>query len=81
MRVPTSKKYVAEQVIVMPNWSKTFQAVRSHSPVFVLEKQHLSLNFERFFTSKDPLVATSDETSAPTSRKYIAEHGILKPNW
>ena len=37
-RAPTSGKYVAGQVIVMPNLSKTFQTVLSHSPVLTLEK-------------------------------------------
>ena len=27
-----------------------------------------------------PLVATFSETSAPTSRKYVAEKGIVVPN-
>ena len=35
MRAPTSRKYVAEQGIAMPNGSKTFQIFRSHSSVFL----------------------------------------------
>ena len=46
---PSSRKYVAEQVIVMPNWPRTFQAVSSHSFVLVSEKQPINLNFQSFF--------------------------------
>ena len=53
-RAPTSRKYVAEQGIVMPNWSKTFQTFWSHSSVFALEKQPKNLNFDSVFTSKRP---------------------------
>ena len=46
---PTSRKYVAEQDIVMANSSKTFQTFWSHSSVFALEKQPKNLNFQRGF--------------------------------
>ena len=36
---PASRKYVAEQGIVMPNLSKTFKTFWLHSSVFSLEKQ------------------------------------------
>ena len=77
----TSRKDVAEQYIVMSNWSKTFQTFWSHSSVFALEKQPKNLNFQRFLTLIDPLVATFNETRAPTSRKHISEQGILILNW
>ena len=48
-RAPTSKKYVSEQGIVMPNWSETFQTCWSYSSVFDLEKQPKNLNFQSFF--------------------------------
>ena len=48
IRAPTSKKYVAEHGIVMPNCSKTFQTVWSHSSVFALEKQPKNINFQSF---------------------------------
>ena len=51
---PTFTKYVADQGIVMRNWSKTFQIFWSHSFVFALEKQPNNLNFQSFFTSKRP---------------------------
>ena len=78
---PSSRKYTAEQVIVMPNWSRTFQTVSSHSSVFVLEKQLINLNFQSSFTSTDPLVAFFNETRAPTSRKHVTDQGIVRPNW
>ena len=34
-----------------------------------------------FLPLRDPLVATFNETRAPTSRKYVAEQGIVMPNW
>ena len=38
------------------------------------------LNFWIFLPVKKPLVATSSETCAPTSRKYVAEQDMLMPN-
>ena len=80
-RVTTSRKYVAEQGIVMPNWSKIFQAFWLHSSVFALEKQPQNLKLHSVFTSKRSLVATFNETRAPTFRKYVTEQGIMMPNW
>ena len=51
---PTSREYVAEQDIAMPNWSKIFQAFWLHSSLFALEKQPKNLNFQSVFTSKKP---------------------------
>ena len=51
---PTSRKYVVEQGLLTLNWSKTFQAFWSHSSLFALEEQHEKLNFQSFFTSKEP---------------------------
>ena len=48
-RVPTSRKYVAEQGIVMPISSKTFQTFSFHSSVFALEKQPNKSKFSGFF--------------------------------
>ena len=141
-RAPNSRKYVAEQGMLMPNWSKPFQTFWPHSSVFALEKQHRNKNFQRFFTSKRPfggyfqwntctyfhkicswtrhsdakliknisnflfallhfcfrkttwkvtfrgflplrdsLVAIFNDTRVPTSRKYVAEEGIIMLNW
>ena len=44
-RAPTSRKYVAEQGIVMPNWSKRCQTFWLHSSVLALEKQLKNLSF------------------------------------
>ena len=46
---PTSRKYVAEQGILRPNWSKKFQTLWLESSVFLLEKQPKNLNFQLFF--------------------------------
>ena len=81
-RAPTSRKYVSEQGIVMLNWSKTFQTLWLHSSVFNLEKLPKNLNFHSFFLPQiEPLVATLNEMCAATSRKYVAEEGIVMPNW
>ena len=53
-RAPMSRTYVFEQAIEMPNWSKTFQTLRSHSSIFALEKEPKNLIFQRFFTSNRP---------------------------
>ena len=58
-RAPTSRKYVAEQGIVMSNSSKTFQSFWLHSSVFALETQPKNLSFQWFFLPLgDPLLAT-----------------------
>ena len=143
MRVPTSRIYVTEKSIILPNWSKTLQSFWSHSSFFALEKLLKKINFQSFFTIKrpygdycqwnmctyfqricsstrysnakliknisiflvallrfsfskttykakfsevflpkrDPLVATLCETRACTSRKHVAEPGIVMQNW
>ena len=68
----------SEQGIMMLNWSKTFQSFWSHSSVLALEKQPKNLDFQSVFT---PLVATFNETCAPTSWKYVAQQGIGMPTW
>ena len=50
----TPWKYIAEQGIVIPSWSKTFQTFCSHSSVFALQKQPENLNFQKFFISRRP---------------------------
>ena len=80
-RAPASRKYVAEQVIVIQNWSKTFQTFWSHSSVLGLEEKSEKLNFQSFLHLRNPLVASNNETRAPTSRIYVADKGIVMPNW
>ena len=80
MRTPTSKENVAEQGIVIPNWSKISQTFKSHSSGLALEKQPKNVNFQSFLPLIDCLVATFNETRAPTSRKHVAEQGIEMPN-
>ena len=77
-RAPTSRKYVCEQGIVMPNLSKIIRTFRLHSSVFATKKLR---KFSEFFLPLiDSLVATFNEMSAPTSRKNIAEQGIVMSN-
>ena len=80
MREPTFKKFVAEQGTIMPNLWQIVQSFWSHSCVFALEKYPKNLNFQSFFTLKEALVATFNKTRVPTSRKYVAEQGIIMPN-
>ena len=65
----------------MPNLWQTLQSLWSHSSVFALEKYPKNLNFQSFFTSlQEALVANFNKKRALTSRKYIAEHGVIMPN-
>ena len=81
-RAPTFRKYVVEQGIVMPNWSKSFQTFWSHSSIFALEKKTKNLNFQSLFLPLgDPLVPTFNEMRATTFRSYVAEEGIVMSNW
>ena len=80
-RAPAYTKYIAEQSIVMPNWSKIIQTYRSHSSVFALEKQPKNVNFQSFLPLIDLLGGTFNETGAQTSIKYAAEQAIKIPNW
>ena len=51
---PTSRKYVSEQGIGMPNWLKIIQSFRSHSSAFTLEKQPKNQIFQSLFISNRP---------------------------
>ena len=53
-RAPASRKYVAEQGIVMPNWSKIIQIFWWHSSVLTLEKLRKNLNFQSCLRRIDP---------------------------
>ena len=48
-RAHTSRKYVVEQGIVMPNWSKIIEAFMSHSSAFAIEKLRKNLYFQSYF--------------------------------
>ena len=45
----------------------------SHFSVFAFEKYPKSINYQKFFTFKESLVATFNEKYALTSRKYVVE--------
>ena len=53
-RAVTCRKHVSEQNIIIPNWSKIIQRFWSHSSVFALEKQPISLNCLSFLTTNRP---------------------------
>ena len=75
------QKYVAEQGIVMPNWSNTFWTFWSHSFVFAWEND-LKIWISRVFSPlKDTLLDTFHETRAPTCRKHVYEQAIVMSNW
>ena len=79
-RATISRKYLAKQGIVLPNWLKIFQRFWWHPPFLFTKK--LKIQFFRDFLSLiDPLLATFSETRAHTSRKYVAKQGIVMPNW
>ena len=48
---------------------------------FYFKKQPKNLNFYSFLPLIDPLLATFNETRAPTSKKYVTEQGIVMQNW
>ena len=77
---PTSRKYVTEEGIVMPNWSKAFETFCSHYSVFALENNLRIIFFRVFLPLIDPLVVTCSGTCAPTSRKYVARKGLMMPD-
>ena len=80
MRAPTSRRYVAEEGIVLSNWLKLFQIFWLHSSVFLWEKQPKNLNFHSFFMSKKIVGDYFQKTCALTSRKYVSEPGMIIPN-
>ena len=72
-REPTSRKYVGEEGIMMLNWSKTLQTFWLQFSIFALEKELKISIFRVFLPLTDTLVATFNETRAPTSKKYAGE--------
>ena len=76
----TSRKYVFEQGMSIASLSEKNEVFWSHSSVFALEKQSKKVNFHSFLPLRDPLVATFNETCAPTSKKYVAKQDILMTN-
>ena len=84
-RTLTSRKYIAQQDIMIPNWSKIIQNFWSHSSILLcIEKLQKNLNFQSFFTSNRPFGRyfwNANEMRALTSKKNVAEQGIVTPNW
>ena len=77
----SSRKYISEQGISIPDSSKKNRFFGSHSSVFALEKQPKYPNFQSFVPLRNPLVAPFIETGPPASRKYVSEQGIAMLNW
>ena len=77
----TFRKHVAGQGAMLPNWSKIIETFRSHSGVFALGKQLKILIFRSLFISNRPFAGYFQWTRAQTSRKYVAEQGIVMPDW
>ena len=50
-RARTSRKYLAKQGVVMPNWTKIIQTFRSHSSISTIENLPKNLNFQSLFIS------------------------------
>ena len=68
----TSRKYLSEPRMIIPNLWEKFQFSWSHSSFFADEKEHKNLKFLEFFLPvRDALVATFNESRAPTSWKYV----------
>ena len=84
-RAQTSRKYVSEQGVVMPDWSKIIQTFRSHSSVFAWEKQPKNLNFQSFFISNRPFggyfqwKACTDSSKKCTWTRY-SDPKLIKNN-
>ena len=76
----SSRKYVSEQGISIPDLLKKHRFFGSHSSVFALEKQPKYPNFQSFVPLRNPLVAHFIETGPPASRKYVSEQGIAMLN-
>ena len=49
---PSSRKYVAEKGLMMPNLWQTRQSFWLHSSFFLLERYPKNLNFQSFYTTK-----------------------------
>ena len=73
----TSRKFVVQR---SKNLWKTKIALVI-LPLFCFREYTMKkLNFWTFLPLKNTLVATFNEVRAPTSRKNVAEQGILMPN-
>ena len=67
---------MTEQGVIIPNISRIVQSF-GRAPPFLPQKSSLKVSVLIFFISKKTLVITFNETRAPTSRKYVAEQGLM----
>lgn len=76
----TSRKCVFESGISIPDLLEKPPFFLSQSSNFAWKKQPENLNFHSFSLWKIILAASFNERHAVTSRKNVAEKGILMPN-
>ena len=77
----TSRKYLAEQGMELPNLSEKPKFFLSHSSVFTLEKYPKNLNLGAFLPLKKLLEATLCKVCPLTFRKkYVAKPGKSIPH-
>ena len=79
-RAPTSRKYVVEEGIVIPNWSKKFRTFWSHSSVFALEKP-TNLNFQSVFPSNRLFGGYFQWNPCTYFQKMCSWTRYSDPNW
>ena len=78
---PTSRKYVAEQGILTEKLIKHISNFLDALLRFCFRKITWKSKFSVFFLLRNPFYATFNETRAPTSRKYLAEQGLVMRTW
>ena len=81
MNVRTSRKYVAEQGMLMPKLSKIISNFSVALLHFSYGRTTKKYKFSQFFLPlKKTLVINFNETCLPTSRKYVPEQGTVMLN-
>ena len=79
-RGKTSRKYVVEQGLSRPNWSKNLKNFGGAPPLLLWKSDQKRKIFRVFLPLRNTLVGSLNEMTAPTSRKYVASKGIMWPN-
>ena len=80
MSVRISRKYVAEQGILMSKLSKIISNFSVALLHFSYRRTTKKYKFSVFLPLKKTLVINFNETCLPTSRKYVPEQGTVMPN-
>ena len=76
----STRKYVSEYGMSIPDLSNKLRVFQSHSSVTASEKQRYNRNFQSFLALKYLLVASFKERCALTSRKYLPKPGESIPD-